>query len=59
MGTAFCDLLETHRDETLLSMQAFTTAEPIIRQKVQEGFAQIHQVVKEKFERARIPQPGF
>ncbi|MCQ6563166.1 TetR/AcrR family transcriptional regulator [Paenibacillus mendelii] len=59
MGTAFYDLLETHRDETLLSMQAFTTAEPIIRQKVQEGFAHIHQVVKEKFERAQIPQPGL
>ncbi|WP_433944571.1 TetR/AcrR family transcriptional regulator [Paenibacillus sp. SN-8-1] len=59
MGAAFYDLLDTHRDETLLSMQAFTTAEPIIRQKVQEGFAHIHQVVKEKFERAKIPQPGF
>lgn len=59
MGTAFYDLLGTHRDETLLSMQAFTTAEPVIRQKVQEGFAHIHQVVKWKFERAQIPQPGF
>jgi AcrR family transcriptional regulator len=59
MGTAFYDLLETHRDETLLSMQAFTAAEPVIRQKVQEGFAHIHQVVKGKFERAQISQPGF
>ncbi|MDD9267154.1 TetR/AcrR family transcriptional regulator [Paenibacillus sp. GCM10023248] len=59
MGAAFYQLLGTHRDETLLSMQAFTTAEPLIRQQVQEGFAHIHQVVKEKFELADIPQPGF
>lgn len=59
MGKAFYRLLGTHRDETLLSMQAFTTAEPVIRQKVQEGFALIHQVVKEQFERAQIPQPDF
>ncbi|MBW5449287.1 TetR family transcriptional regulator [Cohnella sp. CFH 77786] len=59
MGTAFYGLLEKHRDETLLSMQAFTTAEPVIRQKVQEGFAHIHQMVKGKFERAQIPQPDF
>lgn len=59
MGKAFSDLLGTHRDETFLSMQAFTTAEPVIRQKVQEGFAHIHQVVKRKFEQAQIPQPGF
>ncbi|RAP74230.1 TetR/AcrR family transcriptional regulator [Paenibacillus montanisoli] len=59
MGEAFYGLLETHRDETLLSMQAFTTVEPVIRKKVQEGFAHIHKVVKEKFEQAQIPQPGF
>ncbi|MFD2611441.1 TetR/AcrR family transcriptional regulator [Paenibacillus gansuensis] len=59
MGTAFNGLLETHRDQTLLWMQAFTTAEPVIRQKVKEGFAHIHQVVKGKFERAQILQPGF
>lgn len=59
MGQAFFDLLETHRDETLLTMQAFTIVEPVIRQKVREGFACIHQVVKEKFERAQIPQPGL
>ncbi|TVY08215.1 TetR/AcrR family transcriptional regulator [Paenibacillus cremeus] len=59
MGEAFFNLLKTHRDETLLSMQAFTTVEPVIRKRVQEGFSYIHKVVKEKFERAQIPQPGF
>ncbi|WJH36184.1 hypothetical protein N6H14_10135 [Paenibacillus sp. CC-CFT747] len=59
MGQAFYDLLATHRDETLLSMQAFTTVEPGIRGKVREGFAHIYKVVKEKFERAQIPQPGL
>ncbi|WP_308637429.1 TetR/AcrR family transcriptional regulator [Paenibacillus silvisoli] len=59
MGEAFYGLLQTHRDETLLSMQAFTTVEPVIRRKVQEGFAHIHQVVKEKFEQAHLPQPGL
>ncbi|WP_091176786.1 hypothetical protein [Paenibacillus sp. 1_12] len=33
MGTAFYDLLEIHQNKTLLSIQAFTTAEPIIRQR--------------------------
>ncbi len=59
MGAAFYVLLERHRDETLLSMQAFTTAEPLIQQEVKEIFAHIHQVVREKFERAQIPKPGF
>ncbi|MNR08099.1 hypothetical protein D3C85_1242420 [compost metagenome] len=59
MGGVFNNLLAEHRDETLLSMQSFTTGEPVIREKVREGFAQIRQVVQEKFEEAHVPQPGF
>lgn len=42
-----------------LSMQSFTLGEPIIREMVREGFAQIRQVVQEQFERTNIPQAGF
>jgi AcrR family transcriptional regulator len=59
MGEAFQELLLTHRDETLLSMQAFTTSEPMIRDKVREGFANIHRAVKQLFEAAGLPNPGL
>ncbi|MFC0214655.1 TetR/AcrR family transcriptional regulator [Paenibacillus chartarius] len=59
MGKAFFNLLATHRDETLLSMQSFTTAEPVIREAVQEGFAHIYRVVKGKFIQSGLPDPGF
>ncbi|MGG1553919.1 TetR/AcrR family transcriptional regulator [Paenibacillus ferrarius] len=59
MGAVFGELLASHRDETLLSMQSFTIGEPVIREKATEGFAQIHRVVQEQFERANIPQASF
>ncbi|RKN79078.1 TetR/AcrR family transcriptional regulator [Paenibacillus ginsengarvi] len=58
MGEAFNQLLLSHRDETMLSMQSFTVPEPAIRQQSRDGFAFIHHVVQDKFEKAWLPQPA-
>jgi AcrR family transcriptional regulator len=57
MGNAFNELLSTHRDETLLTMQSFATAEPVIRDKVRECFASVLQTVRRRFADAGLPNP--
>ncbi|WP_127499367.1 TetR/AcrR family transcriptional regulator [Paenibacillus glycanilyticus] len=58
MGEAFNELMATHRDETLLCMQSYTTPEPNVRAIVKQRFAEVHQLIKERFERAGIPNPS-
>jgi AcrR family transcriptional regulator len=55
MGTAFIDIMNTHRNETLVVMQAYAIAEPLIRQHVREKFRLIHEAIIAKFQRAAIP----
>ncbi|MFD1957105.1 TetR/AcrR family transcriptional regulator [Paenibacillus thailandensis] len=57
MGSAFEDIMGTHRAETLLVMQAYTIAEPAIRDHVRERFANIHEAVLRKFTAAGLPEP--
>lgn len=59
MGRAFGKLIETHRDEMLVTMQAFTTSEPAIRDSVRDHFTAIHQTVIRRFEQAGIPNAKF
>jgi len=59
MGRAFGDLVKTHRDEMLVTMQAFTTSEPGIRAIVRDHFISIHQTVAQRFEKAGIPNATF
>ncbi|MFD1739537.1 TetR/AcrR family transcriptional regulator [Bacillus salitolerans] len=55
MGRAFEQLIQTHREEVLMVMQAHTISEPGIREHVQS----IHRIMFEsltlKFEKAGIP----
>ncbi len=39
MGMAFVSIMNVHRDEILLVMQAYTIAEPVIREHVRDKFA--------------------
>ncbi|WP_426446575.1 TetR/AcrR family transcriptional regulator [Paenibacillus sp. S-38] len=57
MGDAFMRILETHRDETLMVMQAYVIAEPEIRVHVRRNFAFIHETLTAKYEKAGLP-PG-
>ncbi|BFH59960.1 TetR/AcrR family transcriptional regulator [Paenibacillus azoreducens] len=59
MGRAFGQLMKTHRDEMLVTMQAFTTSEPGIRAIVRNHFTSIHQTVILRFERSGIPNAKF
>lgn len=59
MGRAFDKLIETHRDEMLVVMQAFTTSEPAVRDTVRDHFTSIHQIVNRRFEQAGIPNAKF
>ena len=59
MGEAFNGLLETHRNEMLLLMQCFTTPEPSIREFAQERFSLIYDNMKERFEKAGVPNPSY
>lgn len=55
MGRAFIRIMQTHREETLLVMQAPAIAEPVIRAHVKEKFQLIHEAVLAKFNRAGLP----
>ena len=57
MGHAFNELMETHRDEILISMQSFTIPEPDIRSLVREKFAMVHELVSQRFKNAGLPHP--
>ena len=55
MGSAFEELMATHRDEILLCMQAFSTPEAGVRRYVRERFETIHGMVAKRFADAGIP----
>lgn len=59
MGSAFNDLLSTHRNEMLLLMQCFTTPEPGVRELTKRRFAEVHETVKQRFESAGVPRPAY
>ncbi|MFC5405092.1 TetR/AcrR family transcriptional regulator [Cohnella soli] len=58
MGEAFNALLATHRNEILLMMQAYSTPEPAVREFARTCFSDIYDRVKERFEKAGVPQAG-
>lgn len=55
MGMAFVSIMNVHRDEILLVMQAYTIAEPVIREHVRDKFQIIHKVITAKFLEAHMP----
>ncbi|WP_028403264.1 TetR/AcrR family transcriptional regulator [Ectobacillus panaciterrae] len=55
MGHAFLQIMEAHRDEIIMVMQAHAISEPVIREHVSEKFRIIHEGIIAKFERAGIP----
>jgi AcrR family transcriptional regulator len=54
MGHAFLQILNAHRDEILMVMQAHAISEPAIREYVRERFRVINGAVIAKFERAEV-----
>ncbi|MGN8645159.1 TetR/AcrR family transcriptional regulator [Gracilibacillus sp. HCP3S3_G5_1] len=55
MGTAFEQIIQTHRDEVLMVMQAHAIAEAGIREHVKKLFLTIFESLTLKFEKAGIP----
>lgn len=55
MGHAFLQIMEAHRDEIIMVMQAHAISEPVIREHVSEKFRIIYEGIIAKFERAGIP----
>lgn len=55
MGMAFESIMNVQRDEILLVMQAYTIAEPVIREHVRDKFQLIHKAITAKFNAAHIP----
>ncbi|QGQ46514.1 TetR/AcrR family transcriptional regulator [Metabacillus sediminilitoris] len=56
MGHAFSQIIETHRDEVLMVMQAHTITEAGIREHVRNMFRKIYESLSVKFERAGIEE---
>jgi Transcriptional regulator len=57
MGSAFMQIMQSHRDETILIMQAHTISEPIIKEHVKEKFRLIYETVLAKFTNAGLSNP--
>ncbi|MGE8722241.1 TetR/AcrR family transcriptional regulator [Leptospira terpstrae] len=57
MISAYEQLMADFPDEIQLQMQAFGISEPSIREKTKESFAKLYQLVLEKFDKAKIPNP--
>ncbi len=55
MGRAFEQIIQTHRDEVLMVMQAHAIVEPGIREHVKKLFLTIFESLTLKFENAGIP----
>jgi AcrR family transcriptional regulator len=55
MGHSFFHIMQAHRDEIILVMQAHAISEPKIREHVREKFRIIHESIVAKFERVGIP----
>lgn len=54
MGHAFTQIMQTHRDEVLMVMQAHTISDPGIREHVRKMFLTIYESLTLKFERVGI-----
>ncbi|MCZ8519452.1 MULTISPECIES: TetR/AcrR family transcriptional regulator [Paenibacillus] len=54
MGCVFNRIMEAHRSEILLAMQAHAVAEPKIREHVRRQYRMIHDTVAAKFEEAGV-----
>ena len=54
MGLAFNDLMQSHRNEILMVMQAYTISEPEIRNHVKEKFQMLHESISTIFERGGV-----
>ncbi len=54
---AYERILEDHRSETLLQMQAQTIQEESIRTAMRDGMREVRQIVLEAFQKAEIPHP--
>ncbi|MCA1296681.1 TetR/AcrR family transcriptional regulator [Paenibacillus sp. alder61] len=52
-------IMERHRNEILLQMQAQTIQEEPIREAMRKGMAEIHHIVLRAFEEAGIEQPQW
>lgn len=57
MGHAFEQIMETHRDEILMVMQAHAISDEGIREHVRKLFATIFESLTLKFENAGVPNP--
>lgn len=55
MGMAFVTIMNMHRDEIILVMQAHAIAEPVIRAHVRDKFRLIHESITAKFKQADVP----
>lgn len=51
---AYEEIMESHRNEILLQMQAYTIGEPAVRDSMQRGIGQVKELVTEAFRRAGI-----
>ncbi|MFC9707663.1 TetR/AcrR family transcriptional regulator [Paenibacillus sp. NPDC056933] len=54
---AYEEILESHKNEILLQMQAQTVQEEVIRQAMQKGFGEVRSMVLEAFTAAGIANP--
>lgn len=55
MSQAFNELLNSHRNEILVTMMAYTIPETEIRDVVRKGFDQVYEQLKMKFLQAGYP----
>jgi AcrR family transcriptional regulator len=58
MSQAFNALLDSHRNEVLVTMMAYTIPEPAIREVVRKGFDQVYEQLKMKFWQAGYSDAG-
>jgi len=51
---AYEEVMESHRHEVLLQMQALTIQEPVVREAMQSGMVRVQTLVKDAFQQAGI-----
>nr|WP_281282493.1 TetR/AcrR family transcriptional regulator [Paenibacillus piri] len=54
MGHSFQAIMAAHRDEVLMVMQAYTIAEPPIREHVKDIYRSIHRTIEARFREADV-----
>lgn len=57
MGKAFIGIMNAHKDEILLVMQAHSISEPAIREHVRDKYRLIYEAVIAKFKQAGLMNP--